>query len=227
MHYCYFIKTDIDLNFNQTGRQVLFTVEWSLLSLTAQFFVAGIGAFAASLSSGVRLFQLVVSPAVVSKKREKGREAKQPMNEATSGLNKQVCSLLTAGSTGRHRSRCHWDKRLCHNQLGWIGTRQPAEGGVEIYPHRLCQFEESSVPQSELYLRVVSHFFAIDGSHSVPKVVHLVVPELDGVTPAVVTAGHEQVLTAATGCSGRWGEKKVFEISSAKLSLIPITIQSR
>lgn len=51
------------------------------MELTAQFVVAGIGAFAASLSLGVRALLVIVSSAVVSKAqgglRKRDLEAKQ------------------------------------------------------------------------------------------------------------------------------------------------------
>lgn len=67
----------------------------------------------------------------------------------------------------------------------------------------VSQSDETLMLESpeELYLREVSHFFSVGGSHAVLEVLHLVVPVLDGGAPAISSGGHVQVLAAATGCS--------------------------
>lgn len=63
---------------------------------------------------------------------------------------------------------------------------------------RRRSFHRQSIKVLEEYLRVVSdHFPFRDSSHSVLKVLHLVVPGLDSITPAVFGVGHVKVLTAA------------------------------
>lgn len=53
---------------------------------------------------------------------------------------------------------------------------------------------------TEAYLCEVSHHSSVDRSHTVAPVLHLIVPGLDGVAPAVLIAGHVQVLATAASC---------------------------
>lgn len=63
----------------------------------------------------------------------------------------------------------------------------------------------------EAYLREVPHHSSIDRSYAVAPVLHLIVPGLDGVAPAVPIAGHVQVL--ATAASYR--EQKINTLQSS------------
>ena len=56
------------------------------------------------------------------------------------------------------------------------------------------------------HLCVVSDVFSVHRSHSVLEVVHLIIPGLDGVAPAVLPAGHVQVFSTAASCSQRGRE---------------------
>lgn len=77
---------------------------------------------------------------------------------------------------------------------------------------RRWSFHRQSIKVLEEYLRVVSdHFSFLDGSHSVLKVLHLVVPGLDSITPAVLVVGHVKVLTTAASYSWRWGERTALD----------------
>lgn len=49
----------------------------------------------------------------------------------------------------------------------------------------------------------MSDYATVHWSDTVAPVFHLVVPGLDGITPAVLAAGHVQVLPTAAGCSER------------------------
>lgn len=50
-----------------------------------------------------------------------------------------------------------------------------------------------------MYLSEVSNHSSIDRSHAVAPVLHLVIPGLDGIAPAVLVAGHVQILPTAAG----------------------------
>lgn len=63
---------------------------------------------------------------------------------------------------------------------------------------------------TEAYLCEVSHHSSVDRSHAVAPVLHLIVPGLDGVAPAVPIAGHVQVLATAASCR----EKEINTLSS-------------
>lgn len=53
---------------------------------------------------------------------------------------------------------------------------------------------------TEAYLCEVSHHSSVDRSHAVAPVLHLIVPGLNGIAPAVPIAGHVQVLATAASC---------------------------
>lgn len=64
----------------------------------------------------------------------------------------------------------------------------------------------------------MSDHAAVHRSHTVAPVFHLIVPGLDGVAPAVLLAGHVQVLPAAAGWSQR--ERDHSEVSSSQLEIL-------
>lgn len=64
------------------------------------------------------------------------------------------------------------------------------------------------------HLCEVSHHPSVDRTHSVAPVLHLVVPGLGDVAPALLGAGHVQVLPAAARC--RAEKREVRSLSPLK-----------